>query len=669
MIDQPVPDQGSSTPKAVESVSPRILSGKRESGNQQATTPKGLKSVLVGMCISLFMHVAMLVGLSFIVFKSPFDQLQMIVDSVFTEERMQEEFTQEVEQSTAAAETVNYIAGSQAAGVTGTGGVAGPVVAQQKLDDAQSLKEPDVKVNVGAMSVPGLNIISKDLGTGQVSGETGRVVEGYGAALGQMTQELVRMMRESKVLVVWLFDESDSMKDDQKEIRERFYKVYEELGLVQKQDAKLKGSDDILLTSIMSFGKGIAEHTADKKPTSNVEDIKKAIDKVQVDESGLENTCAAITAAVSKYQQFAARSKRKLVLIVVSDESGDDGNLIEETIHRCKSADAPVYVLGHYSVFGYPYARTKWVDPKFGLTHWLTINRGPETPFPECLQFDGLHARWDVFSSGFGPYEQVRIAKQTGGIFFMLPGNEDNLAGAGSFEQRKYDLLDMKEYLPDLSSRMEYQKDREAHKFREAQWKVVATLNPFSGPNKDDLNMQEHRYSLDPAVFATQGKATFDKALRTMGMLNEATKLLDSVKKLRDKEQSERWRANYDLMHAQCMAYRVRLFQLLLSLNQHQVQKPRPKDEKNNFWDIHRTAELLEPTKEEVKQTKIDTDELKRQNELARAEFQAVIENHPRTPYARRAQWELKYGFGLKFTEAYWDPRYENLTGIKFPKQ
>ena len=445
------------------------------------------------------------------------------------------------------------------------------------------------------MGVPGTGIIGKDLGTGQVSGEAGRVVEGYGAALGQMTQELVRMMRESKVLVVWLFDESESMKDDQKEVRERFHKVYEELGLVQKQDAKLKISDEILLTSIMSFGKGITEHTVSMKPTSNVDEIKKTIDKIPTDESGLENTCAAIMSAVGKYQQFASRSKRKLILIVVSDESGDDGEHIEEAIQRCKSAEAPVYVMGHYSVFGYPYARLSWVDPKHGLTHWLPINRGPETPLPECLQFDGLHARWDVFSAGVGPYEQVRIAKQTGGIFFMLPGNEDNLAGAGSVEQRKFDMLDMKEYLPDLSSRMEYAKARDASKFRDVQWQVVTEINPFKEPNKKVLNMQEHHYSIDPAVFASQGKTTFDSAIVAMGLLNEAVKRLDSVKKLRDKEPSERWRANYDLMHAQCLGYRVRLFQLLLSLDQHQKNKPKPKDEKNNEWDIHRVPQLLEP--------------------------------------------------------------------------
>ncbi len=630
--------------------------------------------------MSVLIHVMVLIAMSFVVFKAPMTQLQMIVDSVFTEERMQEDFTQDLEQSTEVAQTVNIIAGAQSAGESsgggggggggvGTGGGGGSGVSQQKLDNAASLREPDVKVSFGAIGVPGTGIIGKDLGTGQVSGDSGRVVEGYGAALGQMTQELVRMMRESKVLVVWLFDESESMKDDQKEVRERFHKVYEELGLVQRQDAKFKLSDEILLTSIMSFGKGIQEHTVSMKPTSNVDEIKKAIDKIPLDESGLENTCSAIMSAVGKYQQFASRQKRRLILIVVSDESGDDGEKVEEAIQRCKSADAPVYVMGHYSVFGYPYAHITWIDPKHGLTHWLPINRGPETPFPECLQFDGLHARTDAFSSGVGPYEQVRIAKQTGGIFFMLPGNEDNLAGAGSLEQRKFDMLDMKEYLPDLSSRVEYEKARDASKFRNVQWQVINEINPFKEPNKKFLNMQEHHYSIDPAMFATQGKVTFDSAMATMGLLNEAVKRLDSVKKLRDKEPSERWRANYDLMHAQCLGYRVRLFQLLLSLDQHQKNKPMPKDEKNNEWDIHRTPQLLEPDKEQIKRTNVDLDELKRQNETARAEYQAVIENHPRTPYARRAQWELQYGFGMKFAEVYRNPKYRDLSDVKFPKQ
>jgi hypothetical protein len=623
---------------------------------------------LTTMTISVLLHVAILFALSFLVFEGPLAQLQMVLDTVFdAEERAPEEFAKDVEESTVATETVNFVTGATAVGMStgasGGGGNGGIAVAQQRIEQAESLRVAEVRVNMGAMNVPGFNVIGKDLGTGQVTGETGRVVEGYGAALGQITQELVRLMRESRVHVVWLFDESESMTDDQKEIRERFYKVYEELGLVQKHDSKLKTSDEVLLTSIMSFGKGITEHT--QKPTANSDDIKAAIDKIKVDESGLENTCAAITSAVGKYGASANRQKRRLIVIVVSDESGDDGEHVEEAIQRCKSADAPVYIMGRYSVFGYPYARLKWVDPKYGLTHWLQINRGPETAFPECLQFDGLHGRWDVFSSGVGPYEQVRIAKQTGGIFFMLPGKEDNLAGAGSLESRKFEMLDMKEYMPDISSRMEYAKERDASKFRDAQWRVISTLNP----HKDEkLNMREHRYSLEPSQFATEGKETFDRALRAMGMLNEAVQLLDSVKKLRDKEPAERWRANYDLMHAQCLAYRVRLFQLLLSLDAHQKNKPVPKDPKNNYWDIRRVKEMLEPDKEQVRQTKVDMAELKKQNEVAKAEFKDVINRHPGTPWARRAEWELTSGFGMKFGEANWDPRYDKLD-IKTPKQ
>ena len=647
------------TAVATENVvdSPQLTSGpQRKSGN----------SVARSLAVSFAVHVSVLVALSFIVFQAPLQQLQMIVDSVFTDERAQEDFNQDVEKSLEAAESVNFIAGEMATsglvtgGLGGTGGVA---AAQHKLEEAGSLQQPTVKLNIGNINLPGLKIISQDLGSGQVTGDIGRVVEGYGAALGQMTQELVRMMREQKVHVVWLFDESESMKDDQKEIRERFHKVYEELGLVQKSDAKLKASDEILLTTVMSFGEGVHELTT--KPTSNADEIKNAIDKIPLDPSGFENTCSAIHFALTKHKTTAQRQKRKLVIIVVSDESGDDGKDIEETIEACKHAKAPVYVLGHYSVFGYPYAHVHYIDKKYGLSHWLQINRGPETPEPECLQFDGLHHRWDVFSSGFGPYEQVRLAKQTGGIFFMLPGNEDNLTGAGTHESRKFDLLDMKEYLPDLSSRHAYIKDRLDHKFREAQWQVVATLNPY----KDgELVMQSQWYSTDAEKFDEVGKLTFTRALRAMGMLNDQVRVLDSVKKLREKETSQRWRANYDLMHAQCLAYRVRLFQLLLSLDQHRKQRPMPKDPMKNAWNIERVKGLLEPDKEQIRQTKVDVDELKKQSEIATRELEAVIENHPSTPWARRARWELDAGFGMKFVEVFRDTRYSNLD-FKLPKQ
>ena len=75
------------------------------------------KTAVYGMFVSLTVHAVLLLGLSLVVFQAPLKQLQMVVDSVFTDERLQEDFTHDVEQSTESAETVNFIAGSQVAGV------------------------------------------------------------------------------------------------------------------------------------------------------------------------------------------------------------------------------------------------------------------------------------------------------------------------------------------------------------------------------------------------------------------------------------------------------------------------------------------------------------------------------------------------------------------------
>ncbi len=615
------------------------------------------------IAVSLSLHVAVLIALALIKYQVDNGDLKMVLDSVFSEERVQEEFEQEVDVSTDVAETMNFVAGSVAPNTTAVGGGTGAVAAQQKIDDSASLKEPDFTFNAGAITVPGLNILSNDLGSGQVTGDVGRVVEGYGAALGQITQELIRLMRDDKVMACWMFDASESMEDDRREIRDNFHKVYEELGLATKSDDKLRYTEEPILTSIFAFNTNATELTA--KPTSDVKLIRAAIDKIVKDESGDENFCTSAAAVIAKYGRMAASQKRKLVLIMVSDESGDDGARIEESIEMCKRANVATYFMGRYAVFGFPYARMTWKDPKYGLTHWLRINRGPETPFPESLQFDGLHERWDVYSSGFGPYEQVRLCRETGGIFFLLPGNETNISGRASHLERKFELLDMKEYLPDLSARVAYQKERDSSKFRSTIFQVVQRVNPFLD---NQLQMREHWFDAKFEEFAKQGAENFGKAVRALKLLNEAVVFLETVKPLYEKEPSMRWRAHYDLSHAQLLAYRVRLFQYILALDKHMADKPQPKDPKNNRWHATRVPKMLEPSATQVKQAGVDLAELQAQEKRAREEFQEVIKKHPRTPWARVAQQELATGFGIQMVDVYRDPKYDQIgKDIKLP--
>ncbi len=583
----------------------------------------------------------------------------ILLETVFSEERDQQEFTQELEETTEAADSINVIPGGVIS--TAVGATAAPSVSQTKIETSESLKEPEVRVNVGEFTLPGDAMLGEDLGEAEVTGETGAVVDGYGAAMGRMTMEILRMMRESRVLVVWLFDESESMKDDQKEIAGNFQKIYEELGIASTQDKNLRRNDDILLTAVHSYGKDL--HDITPKPTADTKEVKEAINKIQIDESGLENTCQSIMAVLEKYRTMAARNDRKLVVIVVSDESGSDGQYVEEVIHRSQRARAPIYFMGREAVFGYPYARIRWVDPVYNLTHWLTIDRGPETGFPECLQFDGLGPRYDAFSSGFGPYEQVRIARETGGIFFLLPGEEEDLTGPGAHEARRYRDLEMKEYRPLLLPRQEYEKERNASKFRRTIWEVIVVLNPHLDK---ELNVREWHYPTDPVEFAKVGRENFQKAVRAMQLLNKANVTLNSIEPLREKEASPRWRAAFDLMKAQILAYRVRLFQYLVALDNHQKNKPQVTKKESNEWNLRRVPKMLEPDEAQVKASKVDTAELKKQEDEARKLFQFVMKEHPGTPWAARAKWESDRGFGMEFVENFHNPNYTKIS--KLPK-
>lgn len=610
---------------------------------------------------SLLLHTVILLGLFMIQYAVVQNVEQIDIQTVFAEEdRKIEEFTRELEVETEISDNLSMSSGGI---VTGSiGGDASIQEARQEVRESETLKDPDFR---GAVDppVPGFNLLGTEMAHGEVHGETGAAVEGYGAAMSRLTRELIRLMREQRLLVVWLFDESDSMKNDQKEIRDEFHKVYTELGIAQQEEKRVAKGKEFILTAIHSYGKGLNSHT--RNPTADENVVKEAIDKIGIDESGEENMCAALSAVTEKYSSIANRARRRLVLIVVSDEAGDDGEAFELMLQKVKKSRAPCYVLGRESIFGYPYAQIRWKDPEFGLTHWLQIRRGPETAFPETLQYDGLHGRHDAQSAGFGPYEQVRLAKETGGIFFLLPSEEENLVTMQHHDERKYRFESLREYTPLLISRHSYAEQRDSSRFRKTIWDVIVKMNPHLDR---ELNIQEHWYAGDREKFRNEAERNFSRALRSMSLLNEAVAALESIKELREEEKSPRWRANYDLALAQTMAYRVRLFQFLLATDKHAKEFPKPRDKRSNRWNVARTPTMLPPDEAQIQQTGVNMDELNKQLQLAKDQFAFVVYEHPGTPWAYRAQYELRQGFGMTYRDVFRDPRYDQLT-IKLPKQ
>ena len=632
--------------------------------------------------VSLLVHVLIVVILLFIPYALENAAPELALETIFNEERDAVEYDQQLTEETEVSENLSFTAGGTVS--TSLGANSQPVAAQVKVTESTALKEPNLNPSLNDISIPSESNIIKELGDGQVAGETGAMVEGYGAAMHRLSAEIMRMMHEKKTVVIWLFDESESMKDDQKEIRDNFHKIYAELGIAQEQqDAKQKGrkrrGPEALQTVICSYGANIVERTP--KPTANLDQIRAAIDAIPIDASGAENMCSAIAQICNKYGSFSRN--RKLAIVVVTDESGDDGRQIDVAIQGARKAKAPVYVLGRESIFGYPHTRQDWTHKETGLVFQLKIRRGPETAFPECLQWDGIHERWDAYGAGFGPYEQVRLARDTGGIFFQLPGAEADMTRTGANDKRKFDALAMKIYQPLLLPRRTYKSERDTRPFRNTLFRVISRLNPTENKllfdNHDpELNLKRWNFPIAAADFRSEAAREAVKAGKAMLLVNEGLSLLEGVEDQRAVEESQRWRAGYDLAYAQLRLFRIRLYQYLLAMDEHASSGRVPKRKKSNVWNLHNVKRSIVPDADQysrIKNTfglKLSREDylamVKEEEQQSEELLKQVIKSHPGTPWARRAQYELRLGFGHSVREGYRDSRYDTMRAqIKTP--
>ncbi len=486
---------------------------------------------------------------------------------------------------------------------------------------------------------------------GAVKGEAHDIVDSYQQALDRLAQELIWMLDKGPVLAVWVFDQSGSMKDDQQEIRDRIESVYEQLGISGRTGNKA------LLTGVTSYGENFIDHTQ-HEPTADRDILRAAIDSVPIDESGKENMCGAVATAINGYRDLARRGRRQMATILVTDESGDrqnNGEYLERAIAEAKSAGSKVYVLGRESVFGYPFAYIRWRHPQTKRIHWLQIDRGPETGFPEQLQTNGFRRRHDAFSSGFGPYEQTRMARETNGIFFMLPSVETNLVGA---QKERYEMESLRPYRPDLRARIEVFADRDQYPLRTLIWQVIQDLNPHNVDTGKAVELRME-FSLVPQQFVQQTRQEQAKAKMHLAYMAEAEQALLSGAHLREQEVDPRWQANYDLILAQLVAYQARTYEYGVALDdfiKSPKQAPPTKGDKRLVhWDVQTVG-------------KVRTEDAKPYIERARKLFAGVQQNHPGSPWAARAAGELKRGFGVDLRPEYREPYVKVANPIPPPK-
>jgi len=471
------------------------------------------------------------------------------------------------------------------------------------------------------------------IGGGKIAGDPLFEASEIGVALDQLAREILRHLKDHKLTVVWLFDESTSMQDDQKTIVEKFDRVSSELKLNVDANKKAAGA---LNHAIVGFGQGI--DFVLEKPREDIDQIGRAIKKLRIDSTGIENTMKAVRDVVDRYANLI-RKDRKLLIVLVTDESGDDGDGVEEAKQALKKYKVPLYVIGRQSLFGYPYAHHRYMDPVTKDVYYPLIRRGPETADVENYQWDGLYERWDEQPSGFAPYELARLTRESGGIYFLLPSEEFMRVRQ---REQAYSITQLKEYLPEYDNRMSYVERRNSSPLRQAIYAIIMQ-------GKDFIYRRE--FPVDQGELRNAAQIEGEKATLRLNSLLGVQDRLETLAKVRDREPEKRWQAHYELMLAQTVAFQVKAFEYRALMSSIVSAPPQPKGppaaDMMITWVVDHTKKPLAPRNMTAKKY-ADAERLLR----------AVIAKHPKTPWADLAQDTLDRGFSVQLNEWHHNPKY-----------
>lgn len=474
---------------------------------------------------------------------------------------------------------------------------------------------------------------------------------GAAGAVDRITNEILLSLDERPTLVVWLFDQSGSLRAQREVIAKRFDKIYEELGVIEASGnpAFRRHQDKPLLTAVASFGESVQLLTP--KATDELDEIQAAVRAVADDPSGRENVFQSVAFLANNFRHYRLRTDRRNVMIVVfTDESGDDVDQLDMAVDVCRKFAIPVYVVGVPAPFGREDAYVKYIDPDPSFdqsVQWLPVHQGPESLLPERikLSFSGESEFEERVDSGFGPFGLCRLTSESGGLYFTVHPNRRVGEAVASWETAAnsshlgafFDERVMRNYRPDYVATAQYYELVAQNRACGAL--VEAARLSWTTPME---NVRRRFPRVDDAQLARILSVAQRAAAKLEPKINQLVSILRQGEPDRAKITKPRWRAGYDLAMGRALAVKVRTegYNMMLA---EAKQGLKFKDEANDTW-------VLRPSNEVTLSSALAKDA-----EDARAYLERVTAEHPGTPWALVAQRELKEPLGWQWREQFTD--------------
>jgi len=446
---------------------------------------------------------------------------------------------------------------------------------------------------------------------------------GTAGAVDRITWEIAAALRKRKTIAVWLFDESLSLKKRRAAIADRFDTIYTQLAQLNVNVEKN------LTTGIVGFGKDV--HMLQGTPSNAVSELTKIIRNIENDESGAEFVFTAVDRALRTFGRHKKEQRASLMFIIVTDERGDDFCELEQIIRKCTRTGTRVYCIGNSAVFGREkgYVRYAWRDGNNRFEEDLPVDQGPETAMVEGLQlpfWTNGGRNLDRMSSGFGPYALTRLCAESGGIYFIA----DQTRGP------RFDPAVMRQYAPDYRPQRDYVKQLSSNNAKAAL--IQAARNAV--PEDSIANPQRRFLATTDAVLRTRITEA-QKPLATLDYyLKELHQILERGESDRDKLDTDRWRASFDLAMGRVLAMRVRAYGYNVMLAEMKSNPRSFQTEGSNQW-------VLSPSDSSDAGASV-----RRMHKSAMEYLSRVIDEHPMTPWAWLAKVELKEPLGWEWSEA-----------------
>jgi hypothetical protein len=525
-----------------------------------------------------------------------------------------------------------------------------PVLAEDPLVTIDITESLDGELTVAPIDLPPTGVErGDDLQLGGIgTGESGIGTVGTSGAVDRLTMEIAASLEQRPTVICWVFDQSVSLAGQRQEIAGRLGRVFDELGAIGHE---AHGND--LLNLVFAYGQKVIPIVKD--PTQETAPVVEAIESIPIDDSGVEMTFTAIAAAATRAKQVRiSPSKRNVMIIVFTDEVGNDQQHADQVAAFCRTQAMRVSVVGVPAPFGMREVRMKFkeFDPKYADdVQWAVVEQGPESLHPEVVRVRSGQEADEPVDSGFGPFSLAKLCAETGGIYFCVHANRNatgrvsdgEVASMASGLRYFFDPAVMRAYRPEYQSAAKIEQMLAGNR---AMKSLVEAAKSSEVAPMDSPRLEFPRRD-DGALAQLLGEAQ-KKAAYLQPKIDALYGILAAGLPDREKVKEKRWQAGYDLAMGRVLALKVRTDAYNITLAQAKTGM-QFKDPKNDTW-------RLIPD-DDISTVGSQTEKLAKQ---ARAFLTRVVDDHPGTPWAQLAAAELRNPLGYRWGEAH--------TGVNAPR-